>query len=160
MTSEGLLKQLDDLFATVTKNNDTTDDPEDFIKISDSLDKLNEVTCLASSISAYLHTLSNRFSKNTHLKAIANEIYSNVNHWLSCLFRFHNSNLYFHSVNDYEGVLNLCKFALNVKYDNLDENGYKLFETKVPVIYISSSSKYAQIEYRKNICFEVSSCSI
>ena len=93
MNSEGLLKQLDELFATVTKNNHI-DDPEDCIRILDNLDRLNDVMCLAASISAYLQTLNNRFSKNTHLKAIANEIYANVNHWLSCLFRFHNSNLY------------------------------------------------------------------
>ena len=154
MNSEGLLKNLDDLFATVTKTNHI-DDPEDCIKILDNIDRLNDVTCLAASISAYLQTLNNRFSKNTHLKAIANEIYANVNHWLSCLFRFHNSNLFFHQTNDYDGVLTICKFAIQVKYDNFDENGYKLFENRIPVIYISASSKYAQIEYRKKICFEV-----
>ena len=134
----------------------TADDVEDCIKISDNSSRENEITCLAASVCAYLNTLSNQFNKNTHLKAIANEIYLNVNHWLSCLFRFHDSNLFFHSNNnDLEGVLNLSKFAVNVKYDNFDENGYKVFSEKSPVIYISASSKYAQIEYRKKLCSEV-----
>jgi hypothetical protein len=154
-TPEGILKQLDELFAKAIKFQDTENDPDDCIRISENLDKLNEVTCLASSICAYLNTLNNRFRKNTHLKAISNEIYSNVNLWLSCLFRFHNSNLYFHSNNDYDGILSICKFAFNVKYDNFDENGYKSFENRDPVIYISSASKYAQIEYRKKLCSEV-----
>lgn len=125
--------------------------------MSDNLDHLNEAVCLASSVAAYLNAINNRYARSTKLKLVATEIYDNVNLWLARLFRFHDSNAYFHltNTNDYDGAVNMARLILNIKYDNLNEQSYKLFAEKEPVFYISAASKYAQLEYRKKLAAEV-----
>ncbi len=117
----------------------------------DRLDELNEIICLASSINTYLRTINTRFFKNENINLIPNEIYANVNLWLSRLFRFHTTNTLFHK-HDYESVVSMAKLIMHIKYKDLKTNGYKAFSNKEPVFYISASSKYAQEDYRQKIC--------
>lgn len=126
----------------------------DFSKVS-QLDKLNEIICLASSINTYLRTINNRFYKNDNINLIPAEIYSNVNYWLSRLFRFHNTNSVFHQ-HDYDAIVYMAKLLMQIKYDKLNADGYKAYENSEPVFYVSAASKFAKIEYRKKICTLVS----
>lgn len=111
-------------------------------------DELNQLVYLSFNIYSHLKT----FNLNYNLNLIIKEIYSNVTLWLSRLFRFYDSQCIFYN-NDYECVINMCNLILNIKYDKeLNENGYKLLNNKQPVIYMSSSNRYASIETRNKIC--------
>ncbi len=116
------------------------------------IENVNNLTCLANSMSAYLVSANSRRNSGK-LKSLTVKVYDAVNLWLSRLFRFHDSSVLFHE-QEPEGFIRMCNIVLNYKFKNYKEEGYKAFK-KQPAVYISESSKYALPEYREIIAVQL-----
>ncbi len=120
--------------------------------IESKLSKINNIACLAHSLTSYLITV-NKKNNSEKLKNLTVKLYDSVNLWISRLFRFYESSILFHD-QESDGLTRMCNMLFNFKYNSFKSNGYQSI-LKQPSIYISAASKYAHIDYRELISVQV-----
>ncbi|PIK33455.1 putative pyridoxal-dependent decarboxylase domain-containing protein 2 isoform X7 [Apostichopus japonicus] len=99
------------------------------------LDRTAHLAMLGQSIIAYLSILD-----SNHVRRLTTRIISDTTLWLSRLFRFDDSSAYYH-MDDREGLVRVCRLALNSKYDKFNSDGFNALYAKPPILYISAASR-------------------
>lgn len=135
-----------------SSNEDTSISLPNSSSTTSKLSEVNNLACLAQSISSYLITAQTRKSGD-QLKTLTIKLYDAVNKWLSCLFRFHDSSTLFHD-QEFEGLVRMCNMMLNFKYESYQTKAY-LSISRQPVIYVSEASKYSQPEIKELVAIQV-----
>ncbi len=120
--------------------------------IESKLSKINNIACLAHSLTSYLITV-NKKNNSEKLKNLTVKLYDSVNLWISRLFRFYESSILFHD-QESDGLTRMCNMLFNFKYTSFKSSGYQSI-SRQPSIYISAASKYAHIDYRELISVQV-----
>ncbi|XP_071813529.1 putative pyridoxal-dependent decarboxylase domain-containing protein 2 isoform X2 [Apostichopus japonicus] len=100
-----------------------------------NLDRTAHLAMLGQSIIAYLSILD-----SNHVRRLTTRIISDTTLWLSRLFRFDDSSAYYH-MDDREGLVRVCRLALNSKYDKFNSDGFNALYAKPPILYISAASR-------------------
>ncbi|XP_072030230.1 putative pyridoxal-dependent decarboxylase domain-containing protein 2 isoform X3 [Amphiura filiformis] len=100
-----------------------------------NLSKASHVSMLGQSVAAYCTTLG-----PSHLRKLTTRIISDTTLWMSRIFRFDDSSAYYHN-DDREGLVRVCRLALNAKYEKFATEGFNALYTKPPIIYISAASR-------------------
>ncbi|XP_006811830.2 putative pyridoxal-dependent decarboxylase domain-containing protein 2 [Saccoglossus kowalevskii] len=111
-----------------------------------NLDNVANVSMISQGIAAYISTLEDK-----HLKKLSTRILSDTTLWLSRLFRFPDSSIYYHS-DDREGLIRVCRLVLHNKYEKFTTEGFNALYTKPPVIYVSASARPGLGQY---MCFQL-----
>ncbi|XP_069503228.1 pyridoxal-dependent decarboxylase domain-containing protein 1 [Ambystoma mexicanum] len=90
---------------------------------------------LGHSLAAYISVLDKE-----RLRKLTTRILSDTTLWLCRLFRYENGSAYYHE-DDREGLLKVCRLVIHSRYEDYTTEGFSVFYSKQPVIYISSASR-------------------
>lgn len=96
---------------------------------------VRKVALLSHTIAAYVSTLDSSL-----LRGIAIQIVSDATLWISRLFRFFDSSVYFHN-ECREGLLRLTRMVLHSRYPKYSSEGYEALYTRPPVIYYNDTTR-------------------
>jgi len=97
-------------------------------------DNFNIVTLVCQNVKGYIRLMNTNESKKL-LETTQNE----TSKYISSLFGIDNSYMYFHDVQS-EGLIRVCKLALQMKYSKYGTDGFTALYTRPPVIYISGAA--------------------
>ncbi|XP_043090848.1 pyridoxal-dependent decarboxylase domain-containing protein 1 isoform X2 [Puntigrus tetrazona] len=90
---------------------------------------------LGHSLAAYISVL-----ERERLRKLTTRILSDTTLWLCRLFRYENGSAYFHE-DDREGLVKVCRLAINTHYEDYATEGFTLLSSKHPVIYQSAACR-------------------
>lgn len=76
--------------------------------------------------------------------------------YLNISDRFDDSSAYYH-MDDREGLVRVCRLALNSKYDKFNSDGFNALYAKPPILYISAASRPGLGQF---VCAQVMTTSI
>lgn len=100
------------------------------------LDDAGKAVVVSHSLAAYLSTL-----ETAVLRKVTARIVSDTGLWVSRLFRFFDSSVYFHEESR-EGLVRVCRLALHAKYPRLAQGeGYQALAPRPPVLYIGAHTR-------------------
>lgn len=105
------------------------------------LDAAARLAIITQSISAMATSLD-----RSHLQKLVSRITSDVNRWLSHIFRFLNSSAFFHE-DILEGVVRITRMMLHYKYPKYLEDGFDALTPHPPVIYSSVASPLGVVQH-------------
>lgn len=98
------------------------------------LDDVGRTSLVANSLKAYLCTLP-----EPELKRVVTKISSDCQLWLSCLFRFEDSSVFYHD-DIREGFVRICRLALFHRYPKYATEGFDALYSRPPVFYLSAAA--------------------
>uniref|UniRef100_A0A8C1FXX6 Pyridoxal-dependent decarboxylase domain-containing protein 1 n=2 Tax=Cyprinus carpio TaxID=7962 RepID=A0A8C1FXX6_CYPCA len=90
---------------------------------------------LGHSLAAYISVL-----ERERLRKLTTRILSDTTLWLCRLFRYENGSAYYHE-DDREGLVKMCRLAINTHYEDYATEGFTLLSSKHPVIYQSAACR-------------------
>uniref|UniRef100_A0A8D0GTW4 Pyridoxal-dependent decarboxylase domain-containing protein 1 n=1 Tax=Sphenodon punctatus TaxID=8508 RepID=A0A8D0GTW4_SPHPU len=90
---------------------------------------------LGHSLAAYISVLDRE-----RLRKLTTRILSDTTLWLCRLFRFENGSAYYHE-DDREGLLKVCRLVIHSCYEDYTAEGFNVFSSKQPVVYVSSAAR-------------------
>uniref|UniRef100_A0A673IEC2 Pyridoxal-dependent decarboxylase domain-containing protein 1 n=1 Tax=Sinocyclocheilus rhinocerous TaxID=307959 RepID=A0A673IEC2_9TELE len=90
---------------------------------------------LGHSLAAYISVL-----ERERLRKLTTRILSDTTLWLCRLFRYENGSAYYHE-DDREGLVKVCRLAINTHYEDYATEGFTLLSSKHPVIYQSAACR-------------------
>ncbi|KAF4115952.1 pyridoxal-dependent decarboxylase domain-containing protein 1 isoform X2 [Onychostoma macrolepis] len=90
---------------------------------------------LGHSLAAYISVL-----ERERLRKLTTRILSDTTLWLCRLFRYENGSAYYHE-DDREGLVKVCRLAINTHYEDFTTEGFTLLSSKHPVIYQSAACR-------------------
>ncbi|XP_052408952.1 pyridoxal-dependent decarboxylase domain-containing protein 1 isoform X1 [Carassius gibelio] len=90
---------------------------------------------LGNSLAAYISVL-----EREGLRKLTTRILSDTTLWLCRLFRYENGSAYYHE-DDCEGLVKMCRLAINTHYEDYATEGFTVLSSKPPVIYQSAASR-------------------
>ncbi|XP_026109614.1 pyridoxal-dependent decarboxylase domain-containing protein 1-like isoform X2 [Carassius auratus] len=90
---------------------------------------------LGHSLAAYISVL-----ERERLRKLTTRILSDTTLWLCRLFRYENGSAYYHE-DDCEGLVKMCRLAINTHYEDYATEGFTVLSSKPPVIYQSAASR-------------------
>ncbi|KAH7942990.1 hypothetical protein HPB52_003060 [Rhipicephalus sanguineus] len=100
------------------------------------LDDAGKAVVVSHSLAAYLSTL-----ETAVLRKVTARIVSDTGLWVSRLFRFFDSSVFFHEESR-EGLVRVCRLALHAKYPRLAQGeGYQALAPRPPVLYIGAHTR-------------------
>lgn len=112
------------------------DDEEDsLVYRTQNVGEKGHMALLGHSLAAYISVLDKE-----RLRKLTTRILSDTTLWLCRLFRYENGSAYYHE-DDREGLLKVCRLVIHSRYEDYSSEGFSVFYSKQPVIYISSASR-------------------
>ncbi|XP_077489810.1 pyridoxal-dependent decarboxylase domain-containing protein 1 isoform X2 [Amblyomma americanum] len=100
------------------------------------LDDAGKAVVASHALAAYLSTL-----EGAALRKVTARIVSDTGLWVSRLFRFFDSSVFFHEESR-EGLVRVCRLALHAKYPRLSQGeGYHALAARPPVLYIGAHTR-------------------
>uniref|UniRef100_A0A131YWY3 Pyridoxal-dependent decarboxylase domain-containing protein 1 n=1 Tax=Rhipicephalus appendiculatus TaxID=34631 RepID=A0A131YWY3_RHIAP len=100
------------------------------------LDDAGKAVVVSHSLAAYLSTL-----EAAVLRKVTARIVSDTGLWVSRLFRFFDSSVFFHEESR-EGLVRVCRLALHAKYPRLAQGeGFQALAPRPPVLYIGAHTR-------------------
>lgn len=96
---------------------------------------VRKIALLSHTIAAYITTFDSGL-----LRRIAIQIVSDTTLWISRLFRFFDSSVYFHN-ECREGLLRLSRMVIHSRYPKYSTEGYEALYTRPPVIYYNDTTR-------------------
>ncbi|XP_069066321.1 pyridoxal-dependent decarboxylase domain-containing protein 1 isoform X2 [Pleurodeles waltl] len=112
------------------------DDEEDSLMYrTQNVGEKGHMALLGHSLAAYISVLDKE-----RLRKLTTRILSDTTLWLCRLFRYENGSAYYHE-DDREGLLKVCRLVIHSRYEDYSSEGFSVFYSKQPVIYISSASR-------------------
>ncbi|CAN8002704.1 unnamed protein product [Ixodes hexagonus] len=100
------------------------------------LDEAGKAVVTSHALAAYVSTL-----ELTSLRKLTTRVVSDTGLWVSRLFRFFDSAVYFHEESR-EGLVRVCRLALHAKYPRLSQgDGYEALYARPPVLYMGAHTR-------------------
>ncbi|KAM7297167.1 putative pyridoxal-dependent decarboxylase domain-containing protein 2 isoform X1 [Ixodes scapularis] len=100
------------------------------------LDEAGKAVVTSHALAAYVSTL-----ELSSLRKLTARVVSDTGLWVSRLFRFFDSAVYFHEESR-EGLVRVCRLALHAKYPRLSQgDGYEALFARPPVLYLGAHTR-------------------
>uniref|UniRef100_A0A3Q2QIA3 Pyridoxal-dependent decarboxylase domain-containing protein 1 n=1 Tax=Fundulus heteroclitus TaxID=8078 RepID=A0A3Q2QIA3_FUNHE len=114
------------------------DEEEGKDKPSQAMQNVGEqghMALLGHSLAAYISVLGRE-----RLRKLTTRILSDTTLWLCRIFRYESGSAYFHE-DDRDGLVKVCRLAINARYEDYTTEGYAVLSSTQPVIYQSASCR-------------------